>query len=62
MSLQVDHFLPPYLCGYRKGVSIKKVFLSSLRKWKNILHKKAYGGAVLMDLSKAFDTIVILDN
>ena len=28
-----------------------------LEGWKNVLDKKGYGGAVLMDLSKAFDTL-----
>ena len=57
MSLYVDHFLPPYLFGYRKGFSTQQALLSLIEKWKNILNKKGYGGAVLMDLSKAFDTL-----
>ena len=32
--------------------------LSSLiGRWKKILDEKGFGGAVLMDLSKAFDTL-----
>ena len=31
--------------------------MSLLERWKNVLDKKGYGGAVLMDLSKAFDTL-----
>ena len=57
MSLHVDNFLSPYLCGYRKGISTQQALLSLIGKWKNILDKKGYGGAVLMVLSKAFDTL-----
>ena len=57
MSLHVEEYLSPYLCGYRKGVSTQQVLLSLLERWKNVLSKKGYGGAVLMDLSKAFDTL-----
>ena len=49
--------MSPYLCGYRKGFSTQQALLSLIEKWKNILDKKGYGGAVLMDLSKAFDTL-----
>ena len=31
--------------------------LSLIEKWKSILDKKGFSGAVLMDLSKTFDTI-----
>ena len=30
------------------------MILSLLERWKNVLDKKGYGGAVVMDLSKAF--------
>ena len=56
MRLNVDNFLSPYLCGYRKGFSTKQALLSVIEKWKNIFDKKGYGGVVLMDFSKAFDT------
>ena len=57
MSLHVEEYLSPYLCGYRKGFSTQQALLSLLERWKNVLDKKGYGGAVLMDLSKAFDTL-----
>ena len=50
-------FLSPFLCGYRKGYSTQHALVSLIEKWKKILDKKGYGGAVLMDLSKAFDTL-----
>ena len=54
MSLHVEEYLSPYLCGYRKGFSTQQALLSLLERWKNVLDKKGYGGAVVMDLSKAF--------
>ena len=57
MSLHVDNFLSPYLCDYRKEFSTQQAPLSLIENWKNILDKKGYGGAVLMELSKAFDTL-----
>ena len=57
MRLYVHNFLSPYLCGYRKGFSTQQALLSLIEKWKNILVKKGYRRAVLMDLSKAFDTL-----
>ena len=32
-------------------------FLSSIEKWKKTLDNKGYIGAILMDLSKTFDSI-----
>ena len=56
-SSSIDEFLSPYLCGYRKGFNTQYALLSLTEKWKETLHGKGYTGAVLMDLSKAFDTI-----
>lgn len=53
----MDLFLSPFLCGYRKGFNAQHALLSMLEKWRISLDKGGYGGAVLMDLSKAFDTI-----
>ena len=44
------------MCGYRKGFSIQQV-LSLIERWKNTLDQNGHGGVILMDLSKAFDTI-----
>ena len=56
-SNYVDEFLSPYLCGYRKGFNTQYALLSLIEKWKKELDNKGYAGAILMDLSKAFDTI-----
>ena len=48
------------MCGYRKGFSTQYALLSLIEKWKKVfdnLDNKTYGGTILMDLSKAFDTI-----
>ena len=57
MSLHVDSFLSPYICGYRKGFSTQQPLISLLQKWKIVLDREGYTGAILMDLSKAFDTL-----
>ena len=49
----VEKFLSPFLCGYRKGYSAQQAF----EKWRFSLDNGRYGGGVLMDLSKAFDTL-----
>ena len=53
----IDAYLSPFLCGYRKGYNTQTALLSLIEKWKDTLDKKGYSGAILMDLSKAFDTI-----
>ena len=57
INLLADNVLTPHLCGYRKGLSTQQALLSLMEKWKNILDKKGYERVVLMDLSKAFDTL-----
>ena len=56
ISFYIDQ-LSHYMCGYRKGFTTQHVLLSFIAKWKNVLDNKEYGGTILMDLSKAFDTI-----
>ena len=57
MSEYINQFLAPYLCGYRQGFNTQQTLVSLIEKWKAILDKNGYAGAVLKDLSKAFDTI-----
>ena len=49
--------LSPYLCGYRKGYSAQHALISLIEHLRTALDRKGYAGAVLMDLSKAFDCI-----
>ena len=60
MQRQINNYITnnlfSYLCGYRKGYNTQQAFISLTEKWKKILDDKGFGNAVLMDLSKAFDT------
>ena len=56
-SLYVEKYLSNSLCGYRKGYSAQHALISMLEKWKISLDKGGYAGGILMDLSKAFDTL-----
>ena len=53
----ITNYLSPYLCGYRKGYNTQQALVSLIEKWKKILDDKGFGGAMLMDLSKAFGTL-----
>ena len=53
----MENILPPYLCGYRKNFDTQQALLALIENWEKVLDNKGFGGAVLMDLSKAFDTI-----
>ena len=53
----IEKFLSSFLYGYRKGFSTQTALLGLVEKWKASLDKKRCTGVVLMDLSKAFDTI-----
>ena len=45
------------VCGYRKGFSTQWALISLLENLKIVLDQKGYAGAILMYLSKAFDTL-----
>ena len=54
----IDKYLSPFLCGYRKGYNAQYALTAMIEKWKEYLDKTdGKAGAILMDLSKAFDTI-----
>jgi len=57
ISTHMEKYLSPFLCGYRKENSTQQALLSMIENWKLSLDNKGYAGAVLMDLSKAFDTL-----
>ena len=40
-----------------KGFSTQKLLLSLIERWKKSFDRNGYGTAILMDLSKVFDTI-----
>ena len=45
------------MCGHRKGFNTQYALLSLIEKWKKTLDDNGCTGAILMDLSKEFDTI-----
>ena len=49
--------LSKFQCGFRKGFSTQHYLLLMLEKWKNAVDNKKIFGALLTDLSKAFDCI-----
>ena len=51
-----DH-LSPYLFGFRKGHSTEQCLVIMLEKWKKALDQKGNAGAILTDLSEAFDSL-----
>ena len=58
MKTFIENFLSSSLCGYRKGYNTQYALLAMIERWKKCLDGKGgYAGAILMDLSKAFDTI-----
>ena len=50
-------YLSPYLCGFCKGYSTQYSIIRMLEKWKSTLDNKGMSGALLTDLSKAFNCI-----
>ena len=61
MQTQMVYFINTkvytYICGYRKGYNTQYALIALLEEWKQSVDKHGYAGAVIMDLSKGFDTI-----
>ena len=57
MIVFIGDFLSPYLCGYRKGYNAQYALIAMIEKWKKSLDEGGIFAAIMMDLSKAFDTI-----
>ena len=53
----VENFLSPFLCGYIKGYNSQYALLAMIEHWKMPLDNNGLAGGIIMDLSKAFDTI-----
>ena len=55
-----DHFeqiLSKFQCGFRRGFSSQHCLIYMIEKWKKSLDNKGAAGALLTDLSKAFDCL-----
>ena len=57
MSAYFDEMFPKYQYGFRKGYSTQQGLLALLEKWKTAVDKGKAFGALLTDLSKAFDCL-----
>ena len=57
MSEYFEPILSKFQCGFRKGFSARNCLLAMLEKWKSALDNKRNFGALLTDLSKAFDCL-----
>ena len=53
----LEYKLSSYLSAYRKSYSTQHVLIRLIEEWKGYLDKNYYVGAVLLDLSKAFDCV-----
>ena len=57
MSSFFDNVLSKQQCGFRKGYSTQHCLLALLEKWKRAVDSGQMFGALLTDLSKAFDCL-----
>ena len=53
----MEDILSPNLCGFRKGYSPQYSLIQLFENWRNCLDNKGVVGAILMDLSKAYDCL-----
>ena len=53
----VERFLSPHLCGFRRGYSTQHALLKLVEDCRKAIDKRGCSGAVMMDLSKAFDCL-----
>ena len=61
MQKQINSFIADYLsdflCGYTQGFSTQRALITLIESSRQSLDSRGYSRAVLMDLSKAFDTL-----
>ena len=53
----MENFLSDYLFGYRSGYGPQYCLVAMIEMWKKALDEQKVAGAILTDLSKAFDCI-----
>ena len=54
---ELNAIIPPQQFGFRRHSSCEMALLSATDSWLDALDKGSYVGALLIDLSKAFDTV-----
>ena len=52
-----DNLLSKYQCGFRKGFNAQHCLVSMIEKWKESVDSGEVFGALMTDLSKAFDCL-----
>ena len=57
ISSYIEKFLSPYLCGFRKGYSTQYCLALMIDRWQRAMDSGKVAGALLTDLSKAFDCL-----
>ena len=57
ISVYIEKYLSPYLCGFRKGYSTQYSLIVMIKKWRKALDNGKLAGALLTDLSKGFDCL-----
>ena len=53
----INKYLSPYLCGFRKGYSTQHWLTVMIERWKSALDKNKIAGALITDISKAFNCL-----
>ena len=53
----INDILSPHLCTYRRGYNTQHALLRLVENCRSSLDMKGFAGAILMDLSKAFDCL-----
>ena len=57
ISLYFNNILSPFICGFRKGYSTQHCLIIMIERWRKALDNSKITGALLTDLSKAFDCL-----
>ena len=53
----LNQIFSKYQCGFRKGYNAQHCLMAMIKKWRKFLDIEGHAGALLTDLSKAFDWI-----
>ena len=53
----VEKYLSPFLFRYKKGYGTQHCLLTMIEMWRKALDDRMVAGAILTDLSKAFDCL-----
>ena len=57
IQLFFDFLLSKYQCGFRRGYNVQHCLITLIGQWKKSVDSSGAFGAILTDLSKAFDCL-----